>query len=93
MIQYKGIAVAAFHILMSSKVKALYLGVFEKIFEKFPRLRPKHIMADFELAMRSAAKEIFDEADIHGCHFHFSQALKKNLLCGKTTSYKLKFHI
>lgn len=44
-----------------------------------PRLQPKSIMTDFERAAISAAKNVFPDADVNGCFFHFCQCLFRQI--------------
>ena len=37
-------------------------------------------MADFELASRKSAHEIYLRLKVHGCYFHYTRAIFKNLL-------------
>lgn len=40
-------------------------------------LEPQYINSDFELAFMSAASNVFPNSVIHGCNFHFGQAIWK----------------
>jgi len=44
------------------------------------------VVMDYEMAAISAAEKVFPGASIQGCHFHFSQAIKRQLL----TDMKIK---
>ena len=41
---------------------------------------PTQGMADFELASRKSAHEIYLRLKVHGCYFHYTRAIFKNLL-------------
>ena len=38
---------------------------------------PQIVAADFELAMHQGAKDVWPNIMIHGCYFHFNQALRR----------------
>ena len=64
---------------MTGKSGALYKAVFKKIKEELPdSVNPKMVMCDFEAALLNGLKEIFPEADVTGCWFHFSQCIFKH---------------
>lgn len=62
--------------MMTSKEKALYKKVFGYL-ESTYKLKPENVMMDYESASRQAIGEIFSEARIRGCHFHFNQSLDR----------------
>jgi len=49
-------------------------------------LSPDLVVMDYEMAAISAAEKVFPGASIQGCHFHFSQAIKRQL----STDMKIK---
>lgn len=65
--------------LTTKKDKKTYIEILAKLKEAQPLLNPKHIMVDFELAAINAVADIFPEATVHGCFFHFSQAVWRNI--------------
>jgi len=73
-----------FYALMTRKTQELYGAVFVKLKEAVP------IIADFEEAAVSAFKHIFGETvSVHGCWFHFTQAvIKCAKKIGLTTPYR-----
>jgi len=81
-----------FYALMTRKTRELYSAVFGKLKEAVPSFSPVNIraMADFEEAAVSAFKHIFGEAvSVHGCWFHFTQAvIKRAKKMGLTTPYR-----
>lgn len=83
MANYKNIKVPVMHVSMPSKDYEVYLKVFEKIVELFPSFKPSTIMSDFERGLRSALSQVFPDARLAGCRFHFSKALVKNLTKSK----------
>lgn len=38
-------------------------------------LNPKIVLSDFEIAFMSAARDMFPNSNIKGCHFHLTQAI------------------
>jgi MULE transposase domain len=64
-------------VLMNSKTKSLYRHVFSFMHRAFG-IMPGQVMLDFEQSSRKAASEVWREASIVGCNFHFCQALKRN---------------
>lgn len=74
--EFNGAVVPIFHVLMTGKFKSLYASILEKIFMT-TRFRPKTFMMDFELGLRCAVKEVYHEAEVIGCRFHFSQAIER----------------
>jgi len=79
---YSEMHVAAF-MLLKNKTQVTYSDAFNKlkscaINEEF-NLKPREVISDFELAAINALREVFPGVVIKGCHFHFCQALKKNI--------------
>lgn len=54
-----------------------------QVFQAIVRLVPNHVVeefvADFESGLWQGLRGVFDEPSIHGCAFHFSQALYRKL--------------
>ena len=47
------------------------------------------MVIDFEAAVWQSVKEIFPSVELHGCHFHFAQAVYKNVQSfGLVSEYK-----
>ena len=77
---------------MTRKTKNLYLAVFTKlcdlVLEFTVELQFSYISTDFEMAAIMAFKEVFPEAKVRGCHFHFAQSIiRKVAEFGKKTLY------
>jgi hypothetical protein len=51
-------------------------------------LKPRLILCDFELAAINAIKTSFENVEVKGCHFHFSQAIKKHI---KTSGFETEY--
>ena len=77
---YKSNVLPFFKAVMTGKSRALYDSVFQKIKEELPEtVNPETVMTDYEGALQGALSEIFPEATIVGCWFHFSQVSILNL--------------
>ena len=77
---YKSNVLPFFKAVMTGKSRALYDSVFHKIKEELPEtVNPETVMTDYEVALQGALSEIFPEATIVGCWFHFSQVSILNL--------------
>ena len=77
MVLYKGIMIPALHILMTSKNKELYQGVFKKIKLMYPNFDPQFFTTDFEAAPAIAIKKYFPDTNLKGCILHFNKACYK----------------
>lgn len=64
------------YILMEGRSYEDYLYLF-KFLRDALSIEPGSIMADFEKAVRKAAKEVWPACKIEGCMFHFCQALRR----------------
>jgi MULE transposase domain len=64
------------YILMNKKSQEAYEDVF-KVLDAL-NFKPSTLMLDFEQATINAARVIWKDITIHGCYFHFCQALWKN---------------
>ncbi|KAL9955296.1 hypothetical protein ACROYT_G036599 [Oculina patagonica] len=63
-------------VLMSGRNKGDYREVLKKILEIVPSAPAvKQITLDFEQATWAALREVFPDAKLHGCVFHWTQAL------------------
>ncbi|XP_050430408.1 uncharacterized protein LOC126839253 isoform X2 [Adelges cooleyi] len=67
------------YVLMESKTEAAYKKVVERFHAKFPEVRPLTIMIDYESALHKVFSQIYPEAQINSCWFHYVQALQKNI--------------
>ncbi|XP_060855076.1 uncharacterized protein LOC132932730 [Metopolophium dirhodum] len=66
-------------VLMEVKTEAAYRKVLERFSRKFPEVRPLTIMIDFETALRNVFSDVYPEATVSSCWFHFVQSLQKNI--------------
>lgn len=67
------------YVLACGKDFFTYEQIFSKLKETEPRLKPKKIMSDFEMAAMKAAKEVFPEAKTFGCFFHLCQCFYRQI--------------
>jgi len=66
--------------LMSQKTAALYEAVFQLVHELVPQFTPSQIIANFEEAPATAARDSFgNDLMVSGCWFHCAQALMKRM--------------
>jgi len=81
---------AIYSVHSTRKTRELYSAEFGKLKEAVPSFAPENITAGFEEAAVSAFKHISREAvSVHGCWFHFSQAvIKRAKKIGLTTPYR-----
>ena len=72
--KYEGHVMPFVKAIMTGKSGALYRAVFQKIKEILPdSVKPDTVMSDFETALQDGLKDIFPDANVTGCWFHFSQ--------------------
>ncbi|XP_036142255.1 uncharacterized protein LOC105831015 [Monomorium pharaonis] len=76
-IRYIDTGIATVFVLCEARSASLYKAMWEKIVSLAPGLNKnlKFIMADYEQAAIKAMNEQFPTVTIHGCWFHYSQAL------------------
>lgn len=58
---------------MEVKSEASYRKVFERFKIKFPEIRPTSIIIDYEMALRNVFLEVYPEAVVTSCWFHYVQ--------------------
>lgn len=61
------------------KSQATYDDIFTVLLQLEPEIKPKHIMFDFERALINAAAIHFEDCELHGCNFHFCQAIWRHI--------------
>ncbi|XP_051163476.1 uncharacterized protein LOC127283264 [Leptopilina boulardi] len=66
-------------ILMEKRTAAAYEAVFEELKILFPNFHIMEAMCDFEAALKLALRNKFNGISIHGCFFHFNQALYRKV--------------
>lgn len=75
--------IASVYGFLTSKTYEMYMGFINTLKDASDaaglKLDPKFIMVDFERASIKAFKRQFPNAEIRGCHFHFTSAIYKHL--------------
>lgn len=62
--------------MMARKTQVAYEALVEVMKnEVAPDFHPSHIMCDFEKGLRNALQRGYTDAALHGCFFHFTQAI------------------
>ncbi|KAE9524405.1 hypothetical protein AGLY_015126, partial [Aphis glycines] len=64
---------------MEAKSEACHRKVMERFKIKFPVVKSLIIIIDFETALRNVFLDVYPEAQIVSCWFHFVQSLQKNI--------------
>ena len=72
------VAIPNLFVLSHNRPKELYNVVF-KYLKDVIHCNPSIFMSDFEKAARSAIADVFPGILVKGCHFHYVQALIKNM--------------
>lgn len=67
------------YVLLSNKRQQTYDELFKELLELETNINPTDVTIDFEKAAINAIKDNFPLADIHGCHFHFSQNIWRHI--------------
>ena len=75
---------------MTRRRKTDYDVVFKKLLQILDDNQCfESVVIDFEAAVWQSVKEIFPSVELHGCHFHFAQAVYKNVQSfGLVSEYK-----
>ncbi|KAK3086339.1 hypothetical protein FSP39_017052 [Pinctada imbricata] len=75
-------------VMMSRRQKKDYDKVFQHIRSPLPNARVQSFTLDFEAATWRSIQEVFPEADIRGCSFHWGQAVMRKVAnLGLKTTY------
>jgi len=67
------------YVLMTDRTKDSYTEVLNQLLKCKPDLDPKPIQIDFEQAFISAFQDIFPNAIINRCFFHFCQCVWRKI--------------
>ena len=77
---YKGKVFPIFQAIMSGKSRQLYDVVYARLRDVLPEsVNPEMIMTDYEIALQGGLSQIFPNAEVVGCWFHYSQNVFKKL--------------
>lgn len=82
------------YVVMRSRKEDDYRTVFEFIrdgvlsFDGVERI-PNSVLTDFEKGMRNAVLTVWPEINLHGCNFHFTQAIRRKASKLKSLSTKI----
>lgn len=82
--KYKQRGCPCVHVLCSSKSCETYLLMYSELKNSFVKagfhsVRPRSLNVDFELGMLNAIRVNYPNFAIHGCYFHFCQAVYRKL--------------
>ena len=68
-------------VLMPDRLKKSYVQVCKALRDNSTgyTMNPALILSDFEIGAMNAFKEVFPKTIIKGCHFHFTQAIWRNI--------------
>jgi len=77
-IQYSNVLPFLFA-LLPNKTEETYVRLFEIILNLKLELKPTTFMLDFEVSTINAIKKVFPNTSLHGCFFHYSQALWRHI--------------
>lgn len=67
------------YVLATRKTEETYYTIFNHLKEHAARLgqefNPQYIVSDFELGFLNVARQLWPQSTVHGCLFHFTQAI------------------
>ena len=68
-------------VLMPNRLKKSYVQVCKALRDNSTEytMNPDIIISDFEIGAMNAFKEVFPNTTIKGCHFHYTQAIWRNI--------------
>lgn len=72
---FDGYVIPLVYCLLTNKKKKTYCKVLEELKKLRPKLNPKSVMMDYEIAQSDAFHSVFDSIMIRGCFFHISGLL------------------
>ncbi|KAF0713219.1 MULE domain-containing protein [Aphis craccivora] len=77
------------YILLPNKTKMVYERLFSMVKTHIPNFNPESFTLDFEISTIQSITQIFPSAEIHGCNYHFNQALWRKIQnIGLASTYK-----
>lgn len=62
---------------MNKRTEAAYKAIYAYIHQNVLNLESRFTMTDYELAMRKGLQAVLPTVELHGCHFHYSQAVHR----------------
>lgn len=65
--------------LLAKKQTSSYIDFLNAVKSIIPNLKPREFICDFELGLHNAINEVYDEASITVCYFHFAQSQRRKL--------------
>lgn len=74
-----GQAIPGIYALLPNKTAKTYARLLTALHELQPALNPKLVITDFEKAAMKAFLKVFPLAQLHGCFFHFGQAIFRRI--------------
>lgn len=74
---------------MTRRTKESYISLFNYIEENILKLEPDMIMTDYEDGLLGALTQVYPDATISGCWFHYSQALQRRCRNKEKSLYEL----
>lgn len=77
--KWEGIVLPLVYTFLGDKSKESYRAVLGELKRLQPDLNPQRIMTDFEKSSILACQEVFPQAQIKGCLFHFRQCLSRHI--------------
>lgn len=85
-VEIAGITHAVVYVLMKNSRKKNYAVIFKWLRDFFD-IYAERVIVDHELAQMNAVKEVWPDAIIQTCYFHFTQAIRTNTV-DKVENYK-----
>ncbi|KAL4085447.1 hypothetical protein QTP88_027305 [Uroleucon formosanum] len=77
------------YILLPNKTKIVYERLFSMMKTHIPKFNPESFTLDFEISTIQSIKQIFPNAEIYGCNFHFNLSFwRKVQNIGLASNYK-----
>lgn len=87
--KWEGKVLPLVYIFLADKSKESYSVVFGELKCLRPDLNPLRIMTDFEISSIAACQEVFPEARMKGCLFHFRRCLFRHIQqCSLLSAYR-----
>lgn len=65
------------YVLVTCKTMAVYVAILTFVEKEVCQLSPFSIMSDYEVALRSAMRQVYPGCVLNGCWFHLTQAVRR----------------